>query len=161
MMDNLSVRTKILVLSVIMLVITCIVAGVGIFSNQKAKQSLDDMYNYNLMTTQYLNDANNQLRSIDVDVAYLLQQDFSTASRKILLDDIDGRLKSIQGDIEKVKEIDRSARAQETIAKLENNLTMVRARSRKQLHSAPRMTTRSRRLPICRRPAALLRIWPC
>ena len=73
MMENLSVRTKILVLSVIMLVITCIVAGVGIFSNQKSKQSLDDMYNYNLMTTQYLNDANNQLRSIDVDVAYLLQ----------------------------------------------------------------------------------------
>ena len=31
MMENLSVRTKILVLSVIMLVITCIVAGVGIF----------------------------------------------------------------------------------------------------------------------------------
>ena len=30
MMENLSVRTKILVLSVIMLVITCIVAGVGI-----------------------------------------------------------------------------------------------------------------------------------
>ena len=128
MMENLSVRTKILVLSVIMLVITCIVAGVGIFSNQKSKQSLDDMYNYNLMTTQYLNDANNQLRSIDVDVAYLLQQDFSTASRKILLDDIDGRLKSIQGDIEKVKEIDRSARAQETIAKLENNLTMVQGK---------------------------------
>ena len=86
------------------------------------------MYNYNLMTTQYLNDANNQLRGIDVDVAYLLQQDFSTASRKILLDDIDGRLKSIQGDIEKVKEIDRSARAQETIAKLENNLTMVQGK---------------------------------
>ena len=54
MMENLSVRTKILVLSVIMLVITCIVAGVGIYSNQKAKQSLDNMYNYNLMTTQYL-----------------------------------------------------------------------------------------------------------
>ena len=128
MMENLSVRTKILVLSVIMLVITCIVAGVGIFSNQKAKQSLDDMYNYNLMTTQYLNDANNQLRAIDVDVAYLLQQDFSMTGRKIMLDDIDGRLKSIQGDIEKVKEIDRSARAQETISQLESNLAMVQGK---------------------------------
>jgi methyl-accepting chemotaxis protein len=128
MMENLSVRTKILVLSVIMLVITCIVAGVGIYSNQKAKQSLDNMYNYNLMTTQYLNDANNQLRGIDVDVAYLLQQNFSQASRKVLLDDINGRLKSIQGDIEKVKDIDRSDRAQKTIAQLEDNITMVQGK---------------------------------
>ena len=128
MMENLSVRTKILVLSAIMLVITCIVAGVGIYSNQKAKQSLDNMYNYNLMTTQYLNDANNQLRGIDVDVAYLLQQNFSQASRKVLLDDINGRLKSIQGDIEKVKDIDRSDRAQKTIAQLEDNITMVQGK---------------------------------
>ena len=86
------------------------------------------MYNYNLMTTQYLNDANNQLRGIDVDVAYLLQQNFSQASRKVLLDDINGRLKSIQGDIEKVKDIDRSDRAQKTIAQLEDNITMVQGK---------------------------------
>ena len=83
-MENLSVRTKILLLSAIMLIITCVVAAVGIYSNHKSKQSLDDMYNYNLMTTQYLNDANNHLRGIDVDVAYLLQQDFSLDSRKVV-----------------------------------------------------------------------------
>ena len=124
-MENLSVRTKILLLSAIMLVITCVVAGVGIFSNQKAKQALDDMYNYNLMTTQYLNDANNHLRGIDVDVAYMLQQDFSADSRKVVLADISGRLESIKADIEKVKEIDRSSRAQETIAELQQNLVTV------------------------------------
>ena len=124
-MENLSVRTKILLLSAIMLIITCVVAAVGIYSNHKSKQSLDDMYNYNLMTTQYLNDANNHLRGIDVDVAYLLQQDFSADSRKIILADISGRLDSIKGDIEKVKEIDKSPRAQETIASLEKNLVTV------------------------------------
>ena len=86
-MENLSVKTKILLLAGIMLVITCIVAGVGVFANQKAKLSLDGMYNYNLMTTQYLNDANNQLRGIDVDVSYILQQDFTTDNRKVLLVD--------------------------------------------------------------------------
>ena len=96
-MENLSVRTKILLLSAIMLIITCVVAAVGIYSNHKSKQSLDDMYNYNLMTTQYLNDANNHLRGIDVDVAYLLQQDFSLDSRKVELADISGRLESIKG----------------------------------------------------------------
>ena len=124
-MANLSVRTKILLLSVIMLIITCVVAAVGIFSNQKSKQALDDMYNYNLMATQYLNDANNHMRGIDVDVAYMLQQDFSADSRKVMLADIKGRLQSIKGDIDKVKEIDKSPRAQETIASLEKNLVTV------------------------------------
>lgn len=124
-MENLSVRTKILLLSAIMLIITCVVAAVGIYSNQKSKQALDDMYNYNLMTTQYLNDANNHLRGIDVDVAYMLQQDFSADSRKVVLADISGRLDSIKGDIDKVKEIDRSARAQEIIARLTQNLQTV------------------------------------
>ncbi len=124
-MENLSVKTKILLLAGIMLVITCIVAGVGVFANQKAKLSLDGMYNYNLMTTQYLNDANNQLRGIDVDVSYILQQDFTTDNRKVLLVDISGKLKAIQADIAKVKEIDRSKRAQDTIAELEKNLDLV------------------------------------
>ena len=124
-MENLSVRVKILLLSGIMLLITCVVAAVGIFANSQAKQALDDMYNYNLMTTQYLNDANNQLRGIDVDVAYMLQQDFSADSRKVVLADISGRLEAIKGDIEKVKEIDRSPRAQETIESLNKNLAIV------------------------------------
>jgi len=127
-MENLSVRTKILLLSAIMLVITCVVAAVGIYSNNKSKESLDDMYNYNLMTTQFLNDANNHLRGIDVDVAYLVQQDFPMDSRKIVLADISGRLESIKGNIEKVKEIDRSPRAQESIASLEKNLVDVSAK---------------------------------
>ena len=121
-MNNLSVKKKILVLSVVMLVIMCMVAGVGVYSNSKAKQSLDDMYNYNLMTTQYLSDANNHYRMISSDVAYLLQQDFTAENRKILLKDIENRMKAVAADVAKVKEIDRSERAQKTIADLEQNI---------------------------------------
>ncbi|HCB93081.1 MAG TPA: methyl-accepting chemotaxis protein [Selenomonas sp.] len=121
-MNHLSVKIKILLLAVIMLFITCLVAGVGIYSNSKSKQSLDDMYNYNLMTTQYLNDANNQLRWIVLDVAYIQQQNFTVENRKVLLDDINGKLKNISADVAKVKEIDKSKRAQETIASLEKHI---------------------------------------
>ena len=86
------------------------------------------MYNYNLMTTQYLNDANTQLRGIDVDVAYLLQQDFSQEGRKIILADILGRLDAIEADCVKVKEIDRSERAQAALADLDEHLAMVRGK---------------------------------
>ncbi len=122
-MNHLSVKIKILLLAVIMLMITCLVAAVGIYSNSQAKQSLDDMYNYNLMTTQYLNDANNQLRGIVSDVSYIQQQNFTVENRKVLLEDINDKLKILSEDVAKVKEIDRSQRAQDTIASLEKNLT--------------------------------------
>lgn len=125
MLKNVNVKTKILILSTIMLLITCLLAGVGVFSNYKSKKVLDNMYNYNLMTTQYLNDANTQLRSIDVDVAYILQEDFSIDGRKMILAHINASLDSIKDDIAKVKEIDKSARAQENIVELEKNLDVV------------------------------------
>ncbi len=122
-MNHLSVRVKILLLAAIMLVITCLVAAVGIYSNRQAKQSIDDMYHYNLMTTQYLSNANNQLRSLNEDISYVLIQDYAPADRKLLLDEMSTRVSSIQDNVAKIKEIDRSPRAQETIALLEKDLS--------------------------------------
>ena len=130
-MENLSVRTKILLLSAIMLIITCVVAAVGIYSNHKSKQSLDDMYNYNLMTTQYLNDANNQLRAIISHVSYIQQQNFTVENRKVVLEDISNKLKILQDDVAKVKEINRSQRSQATIAELEKNLADFSAKAKR------------------------------
>ena len=121
-LNNLSVRFKILLLSVIMLVITCIVAAVGIYSNSSSKQAIDDMYNYNLMTTQYLNDANNRLQSVSVSVSYILQQDFTVENRLVLLKDIEEKIGIIKDDVAKVKEIDRSDRAQKVIADAEEHI---------------------------------------
>lgn len=100
-MKDFSVRIKILLLAVIMLVITCVVAAVGIYSNHQSKQSADDMYNYNLMTTQYLNDATVQIRTIDSDIDFLLLNDLVPENRKMLLDDMGSKTKAIQQDIEK------------------------------------------------------------
>ena len=119
-----SVRTKIFILSVTLLVVLLIVASVGIYSNYRAKESLDDMYNHNLMTTQYLNDANNRLRKISVNTPYLLQTDMPADSRKVLVDDVLGNLDGIRHDMEELKKIDTSERAQATIAELEKNLTV-------------------------------------
>ena len=122
-MNQLSVRVKILLLAAIMLVITCLVAAVGFYSNRQAKQSIDDMYHYNLMTTQYLTNANNQLMGLNEDIAYVLIQDYAPADRKLLLDEMSGRVNSIQDNVAKIKEIDHSPRAQETIALLEKDLS--------------------------------------
>ena len=122
-LKDLSVKIKILLLAVIMLVITCIVAAVGIFSNHQSKQAADDMYNRNLMTTQYLNEATVQLRTMESDVNFLLLQDFTPENQKLLLDDLIAKAKTIQGDADKIKDIDTGDRAQESLQKLNGNIS--------------------------------------
>lgn len=128
MLKDLAVKTKILLLAGMMLIIVAVVAIVGIYSNNKAKQTLDEMYNYNIMSSQFLNDANNRVRTIDVDVSYVLQQDYPRESRQVLLDDILSRIKDIRGDAEELKKIDRSDKAQKALADLSQNLDTAEAK---------------------------------
>ena len=121
-LKNYRVRTKISILSTFLLVLILLIAAIGVFSSYRSKEALDDMYSHNLMTTQYLNDANNRLRSISVNVAYILQQNFTRENRKLLLDDISGNLDNIRHDMEELKKIDTSERAQSVIGELEKNL---------------------------------------
>lgn len=124
-MENLAVRVKILILAGIMLLITIMVAVAGLYSNNLAKQYIDNMYNYNLTATQYLDHASTQLRGINVNAAYVMQQDFSIDNRNFVLDDIINKLNSIKGDMDKVKEIDRGEKAQAMIENLNTNLESV------------------------------------
>lgn len=124
-MQNISVKAKILAMAVIMLLITCLVAAAGLYSNSQSKQAIDNMYNSNLMATQYLTHANTQLRQIDIDIAYVLQQSYSVELRNTILKDIEGKLESLEGDIAEVKKIDQGEKAQGIVAELEKNLTDV------------------------------------
>ncbi len=124
-MKNLSVQIKILLLAAIMLIITCIVAGVGIYTNARSRQAIDDMYHYNLMTAQYLNDATTQLRGMESNTDYLLQQDFTPENQKMLLDDIAKKAAVIQDDADKIRSIDSSDRAQKALDTLNSQLTQL------------------------------------
>ena len=128
MLENMAVKTKILLLSMLMLVIIAVVAAVGIFFNAKAKQSIDDMYSYNLMATQYLNDANNHLRVISVNVPYLLLSGKSSLDPTVLQNDILGRLDSIKGDADKLKEITRGEKSQKTVEDLHKHIDEVKSK---------------------------------
>ena len=123
-MKDYAVRTKVFILSVFLLAAILVVAVVGIYSNYQAKQSLDEMYHHNLMSTQYLNDANTRLRKISVNVPYILQENITADNRKILVDDVLGNLNALHHDMEELKKIDTSERAQATIAELEKNLSV-------------------------------------
>lgn len=149
-----------------MLVITCIVAAVGIFSNHQSKQAVDDMYHYNLMTTQYLNDATTQMRYIESDINYLLLATYPQENRKILLDDMTGKTKAIQADMDKIKDIDRSERAQKALEGIaESSDAFLAGISRRRRDSAHLRRTRQsccrtlkRRKPSTRVSLSLRRI---
>ena len=117
-----SVKTKVAILSVFLILTVILVAAVGVYSSHSAKQALDDMYHRNLMTTQYLNDANNRLRSINVNVSYIVQQNFTPANRQILLDDIAGNIAGIRHDINELKKMRLSDRAQAAVETLDQEL---------------------------------------
>ena len=117
-----SVKTKVAILSVFLLLTVALVAIVGIYSSHSAKQALDEMYHHNLMTTQYLNDANNRLRSINVNVSYIVQQNFTQENRQILLDDIAGNLAGIRHDVDEIQKMKQSDRTKEALSALDKDL---------------------------------------
>ena len=117
-----SVKTKVTILSVFLLLTVALVAAVGIYSSHSAKQALDEMYHHNLMPTQYLNDANNRLRSITVNVSYIVQQNFTQENRQILLDDIAGDLAGIRHDVDEIKKMEQSERTQTALSALDKDL---------------------------------------
>ena len=121
MLENLSVRLKVMFLAVVMIIITCVVAGIGVYFNSNAKDSIDEMYQSNLMATQFINDANSHFRLLDGDITYILLGG-STIDRSVLIDDILDRLGRINDDAAKLKEIVRSDSSQQAIASLSDHL---------------------------------------
>ncbi|MGM9541011.1 methyl-accepting chemotaxis protein [Anaerovibrio sp.] len=138
-MENISVKIKILALAVIMLIITCLVAAAGLYSNTESKQAVDEMYGSNLMATQYLTHADSQLLLINDDISYVLQQNLAIEPRNVLLGDISDKLKGIQGDVQEVKAISKGEKAQKIIADLEASLNDVapKVEAAKKLGTAP------------------------
>ncbi len=125
MLEKLSVRVKILFLSVVMIAIICVVAGLGVYFTGSAKDSLDEMYNSNLMATQFLNDANSHYRNIDVDVTYMLVG--TGLNQDVLRDDIAGHLDAIAGDSDSLKAIVTGEKSLKILQSLDENLSAAKS----------------------------------
>ena len=121
MLENLSVKAKVMFLAVVMIIITCIVAGIGVYFNSSAKDSIDEMYQSNLMATQFINDANSNFRLLDGDIIYVLIGG-NSIDRNILHEDILERLGRIKSDAEKLKEIVRSEDSKQAVDSLLTHL---------------------------------------
>ncbi|MCR5833800.1 MAG: methyl-accepting chemotaxis protein [Selenomonadaceae bacterium] len=125
MFTNLSVRAKILFLSIVMIVIICVVSALGIAFNNNANDMIDRMYNSNLMASQHLNDANNRLRNIEADITYMLIG--SGLNKDVLRDDINENLNAIAADSEKLKAIVTSPKLIGNLQQLDGTISAAKS----------------------------------
>ncbi|MGH4121482.1 MAG: methyl-accepting chemotaxis protein [Clostridium sp.] len=71
-MNNLKVRSKLIVFSIAALLLITMMSGVGYFYLAKADKNMTKMYEENLLSIQYLDDNRNQSRAIEADTYYIL-----------------------------------------------------------------------------------------
>ncbi|MDD7055456.1 MAG: methyl-accepting chemotaxis protein [Selenomonadaceae bacterium] len=118
-MANLPVRMKILVLSVIMLLVTVLISGVSIFFHSRTARAVQDIYEKNIVTSQYVNDINSRFRSIDVNAAYLLLGDSAHMDHRMLAKEIHTDFQVVLADIDKMKEINTDEQMAADLDKLQ------------------------------------------
>lgn len=123
MLANQKIKTKIFFLSIVMIIITCIVGGIGYIYISKSKGALDSMYNNNLLATQYLNDSSDHLRTVEVDVTHIILMAKSSTDQIILLDDIKINTAKLLEDITKLKQVDKSNKAKIILSEVQISTT--------------------------------------
>lgn len=86
MLNNLKMRTKLLILSIPMMILICLVGFIGYYFNAKANNQMKQMYTQNLSAISYLVDARNQGRANDSNLLKLIT--YSDKSSTINMDDV-------------------------------------------------------------------------
>lgn len=122
MLQNQKVKTKIIGLALIMIFFICIIGGAGYYFIVKSNNTISHLYNYNLTATQYLNDANNQIRIIEVDTSYLLLQGKNTLDPKVLQNDILSKSDALASDIAKLKKTTQTEKSLKILEKTDKDL---------------------------------------
>ncbi|HWR42128.1 methyl-accepting chemotaxis protein [Sporomusa sp.] len=87
--NNLRLSSKILCLVAVMEVFLGIIGYFGYYNNEKANQSISEMYQQRLLSVEWLNDNRNQARAIQADIY------------ELMLTNNDNRNSQLKADIEK------------------------------------------------------------
>ncbi|MBU3142806.1 methyl-accepting chemotaxis protein [Clostridium sp. CF012] len=120
-MNNLKVRSKLIVFSIAALLLITMMSGVGYFYIAKANQNMTTMYKENLLSIQYLNDNRNQARAIEGDTYYILlnTKDKDKQNKKLI--DIEVRKKVLETNWANYKQIHTDQYEKDSILIIESN----------------------------------------
>lgn len=93
MLNNLKVRNKLFLFSIVMISLLIFLGGVGYYFNSKANEDMASMYNERLLPVQWLNDNRNQARAIEADIYYIILSTQDKEEQNKKLNDIQDRVK--------------------------------------------------------------------
>lgn len=99
MLNNFKVRTKIFLLSFIMLLLLLIIASVGYANLTKANKDMNTMYLDRTLAIEYLLDNRNQARAIEADMYNIFLNVGNLEEQNSLVKDIDGRKKIFDDNV--------------------------------------------------------------
>ncbi|WP_160692075.1 methyl-accepting chemotaxis protein [Clostridium sp. C2-6-12] len=125
-MNNLKIKTKIMLFSIIMILSIIFVGGVGFFYNIRSSEGVRSMYNERLLPIQWLNDNRNQARGIEADLYYIILNSRNAAEQKNKFSDIQERTKKYDDNWENYKKTDLDEFESQTIPIVELELKAYR-----------------------------------
>lgn len=120
-MNNLKVRSKIMVFAISALLLITMMGVVGYYYLSKSNKDMTKMYEDNLLTIQYLNDNRNQARAIEANTYYIIMQSENKDKQNEKLKDIETRQKAFSINWDKYKQIENDKYEQDRIPVIESN----------------------------------------
>ena len=93
LLNNLKVRNKILLFSIIMISLLIFISSVGYYYNLKSNNSISSMYHNELLPVEWLNDNRAEARAIEADIYYIFLNTEDKEEQNRKLTDIKERAK--------------------------------------------------------------------
>lgn len=120
-MNNLKIRTKLQVFSVIMLLLIGIMCFTGYYYISRSNKEMKTMYSENLLAVEWLNDNRNQARAIEADTYYILLHAENKDEQNEKAKDIENREKTFSGNWTNYKKINLDKYEKDRIQAIEEN----------------------------------------
>ncbi|MFD3450341.1 methyl-accepting chemotaxis protein [Microbacteriaceae bacterium 4G12] len=121
-MNNLKVKSKLILFSMVALLLISMMSGVGYYYTSKANNDMTLMYKENLLSIKWLNDNRNQSRAIEADVYYIVLHTEDKNKQNEKLKDIETREKTFNTNWKQYKQIDLAEYELDRVPIIESNL---------------------------------------
>lgn len=121
MLNNFKIRTKIFILSFIMMIFIAIIAGVGYVNLTKANKAMASLYNNNLVAIEAGADLRTQTRGNSANL-YALVLSENESDRQLIYADIEKRKESINGDMVKLENLSINDEQKVLFSSMKDNL---------------------------------------
>lgn len=126
-MENVKMKNKIFIISIIMIFFIVSVGGLGYYFMAKSNKMANNLYNNNLISVQVLNDSRSQARGAEADIAKLILSKDKQEQQK-LVQDIKIRTEKFNEDINQYKKTNLHEQEKEKLQVIEKNIIPFRER---------------------------------